>query len=288
MIQFQLAQKSTKPAKIAVLGQSGAGKTLASLLLAKGLTNKGKVLVFDTENGRASLKEGHPLLEGWQFYHYPIAPEKASGKVALEVVQEAVAQSFDCVIIDSCSHLWDHVIETKEKLGGSWTYWAAAKEPYYTFIRKGVISSPIHIILTLRTEIKYEQQVNETSGKKEVVKLGLSPVAEKNLQYEIDFVFNIIDRFHRTLCEKQEGDLFSTTTPFVIEESHGVLISQWLKSGAVDPVLEKKRLFINRIKELISNIEDESKYISIVPDVSLLEDMTIEELTSIGKQLKSL
>ena len=56
---MQLRQSERKQAKIkmALQGSSGSGKSLSSLLLAKGLTNDqlDRVAVIDTENGSADL-----------------------------------------------------------------------------------------------------------------------------------------------------------------------------------------------------------------------------------------
>jgi hypothetical protein len=280
MIKFTQAERTQKPARIGILGQTASGKTISSLLLAKGLTDNGKVVIFDTENGRASLKANNPLLEGWNFDTYTIPPDKASPTLALEVAKEAVAQSYDAIIFDSSSHLWDWTLNEKERLGQAFHYWSKAKAPYYKFIREAVINLPIHTILTLRTEMKYEQE--ESAGKKAVVKLGLTPQGEKNLQYELDFVFNL-DRNHEATIEKTEDGVF-TQDSFIITPEVGQDIKNWLFMGKdYDPEAKTKRTFINRITELYIQKHE----VEALPEEELikLKAMSVADLTAYGLTL---
>jgi hypothetical protein len=281
MIKFTQAERTQKPARIGILGQTASGKTISSLLLAKGLTGAGKVVIFDTENGRASLKANNPLLEDWSFDTYTVEPDKASPTLALDVAKEAVSQGYQAIIFDSTSHLWDWTLNEKERLGQAWRYWAKAKAPYYKFIREAVINLPIHTILTLRTEMKYEQE--ENSGKKEVVKLGLTPQGEKNLQYELDFVFNI-DRNHEAVIEKAEDGVFSSES-FIITPETGQDIKNWLSMGKdYDPEARTKASYINRISELYIQKHE----VETLPDEELakLKSMSVAELTAYGLSFK--
>ena len=277
------ATRTQKPARIAILGQTGAGKTLSSLLLAQGLTNSGKVLVVDTENGRASLKAGNPFLNGWDFDVVELEPDKAHPTEVTTIAAEAVKQGYDAIVYDSSSHLWEWTLNKKEQLGEAWRYWALAKAPYYEWLRKGVITLPIHTILTLRTDMKYEQE--ESGGKKKVVKLGLQPQGEKNLQYEMDFVFSVRREDHRAEVEKTEDGVLPNDDLISLNLDTGLLIRNWLLSGKdYDPNLATKASYVNRIIELYTEVHE----VENLPEEETLRlsTLTLEELRQYGLELK--
>ena len=249
LASIKKATKVSKKLRCLITGQTGSGKTGSSLLLAKGLTNNGKVLVFDTENGRASLKTDMPELEGFSYDVIEVSSQEVSSDDYIKAIELAEQNGYDAVILDSITHEWEYVKELHQKLGGRFTDWGKAKAGHHKFVKK-VISAKVNVILTARSDIKHEQQ--EVNGRKQVVKLGLGTQTNSNFPYEMDFVFDIQDRQHNTVCDKSEGGLF-TEPLFTITPATGALLAQYLSDG-VDPVTETKKKYAARIKELESEL----------------------------------
>lgn len=249
LASIKKATKVSKKLRCLITGLTGAGKSFGSLLLAKGLTNNGKVLVFDTENGRASLKVGMPALEGFEYDVIEVSSQEVSSDDYIKAIELAEQNGYDAIILDSITHEWEYVKELHQKLGGRFTDWGKAKAGHHKFVKK-VISAKVHVILTARSDIKHEQQ--EVNGRKQVVKLGLGTQTNSNFPYEMDFVFDIQDRQHNTVCDKSEGGLF-TEPLFTITPATGALLAQYLADG-VDPVTETKKKYAARIRELESEL----------------------------------
>lgn len=249
LASIKKATKVSKKLRCLITGQTGSGKSTSSLLLAKGLTNNGKVLVLDTENGRASLKVGLPILEGFEYDVIEIASQDVSSDDYIKAIELAEQNGYDAIILDSITHEWEYVKELHQKLGGRFTDWGKAKAGHHKFVKK-VISAKVHVILTARSDIKHEQQ--EINGRKQVVKLGLGTQTNSNFPYEMDFVFDIQDRSQNTVCDKSEGGLF-TEPLFTITPATGALLAQYLADG-VDPDTEIKKNYAARIREIESGL----------------------------------
>ena len=280
------ATKVSKKLRCLITGQTGSGKTGSSLLLAKGLTNNGKVLVFDTENGRASLKTDMPELEGFSYDVIEVSSQEVSSDDYIKAIELAEQNGYDAVILDSITHEWEYVKELHQKLGGRFTDWGKAKAGHHKFVKK-VISAKVHVILTARSDIKHEQQ--EVNGRKQVVKLGLGTQTNSNFPYEMDFVFDIQDRAHNTVCDKSEGGLF-TEPLFTITPATGALLAQYLSDG-VDPEIETKKKYISRINQLESALlgvqaftPEELKTIEEREPETLIS-MVVDDLKALGLSL---
>jgi archaellum biogenesis ATPase FlaH len=279
------ATRKAKKLKALITGQTGAGKSTSALLLAKGLTDNGKVLVYDTENGRASLKADSPLLKGWEFDVAEVTPSEVTSLSCIEAITYAEENGYDAIILDSITHEWESVKANHQKLGGRFTDWGKAKEPHLKFVRK-VISAGVHVILTARSEIKHEQQ--EVNGRKQVVKLGLGTQTNSNFPYEIDFLYDIQDRDHNAISDKYEGGLYDGLLTFIISEQTGRDLAEWLSSG-VDPEEETKKLYISRINQLQVELVDSGIIQeSDLVDPNKLKNMELVDLTALGGKLKSL
>ncbi len=280
------ATKVSKKLRCLITGQTGSGKTGSSLLLAKGLTNNGRVLVFDTENGRASLKVDMPELQGFEYDVIEVSSQDVTSDDYIKAIELAEQNGYDAIILDSATHEWEYVKDLQQRLGGRYTDWGKAKAGHHKFIKK-VISSKIHVIVTARSDIKHEQQ--EINGRKQVVKLGLGTQQNSNFPYEMDFVFDIQDRQHNCVCDKSEGGLF-TEPLFVITPATGALLAQYLSDG-VDPETETKKKYAARIREIESALlasgqltEDEIKNIE-ERDPNHFLSMATDDLKSLGVSL---
>ena len=115
MGSFTRAERRKTFIKLAITGTSGSGKTYSALRLARGLVGeKGRIAFIDTENGSATLYD--TLTE---FDHCVIQPN-TSGKFDFKdfaaKVKEAEQMGYDCVIVDSATHLWQGILADKEEL----------------------------------------------------------------------------------------------------------------------------------------------------------------------------
>ena len=282
-LQIKKAERRAKKLKCLITGASGFGKTMSSLLLAKGLTDNGKILVFDTENGRSGLKCGSTVLGGLEWDVIEVDPTDLTSQDYISAIKLAEDKGYDVIIIDSASQEWVSVKDSHQRLGGKFTDWGKAKKPHHDFVRK-VISCQIHVILTARSDIKHEQQ--EVNGKKQVVKLGLGTQQNSDFPFEMDFVFDIMDRDHNAEADKSEGGLFDDTPTFVITEKTGRQLADFLSQGITQEEIDK-RLFTNRVTQITTELLNLGKLTQEeVEDIlSSLEPMTSIEITKVGKGL---
>lgn len=100
---IEKADRSKSKVCIALAGESGTGKTLSSIRLARGLVGEnGKIGYIDTEQHRASLYAGY--YGGFDVINLepPFSPDRYE-----EAVKTFKDAGYDCVVIDSMSHEWE-------------------------------------------------------------------------------------------------------------------------------------------------------------------------------------
>ncbi|MCL6218597.1 AAA family ATPase [Zunongwangia pacifica] len=228
---MQLRQSERKQAKIkmALQGSSGAGKTLSSLLLAKGLTKEqlSKVAVIDTENGSADL---YAHLGNYNVLPLqpPYTPEKFIQ--AIEVCENA---EMDVIILDSISHVWDELLDFHSKLpGNSFSNWNKVTPRQKAFIDK-ILQCNTHVIATMRTKQDYVLQ--QKDGKYIPEKVGLKAIQRNDVSYEFTIVFDI-DTKHFARASKDRTNLFSGKPEFMINSATGKRILEW----CVSPIKEEE------------------------------------------------
>ena len=121
-MKFTKATRNGSYIKLALTGPSGSGKTYSLLKLARGLVGPvGKIAVIDTENNSARL-----YADLTDFDHCDLSSHKYTEFIS--AVKEAEQAGYDCVIIDSLSHLWQSILEEKSNIdrkgGNCYTNWA--------------------------------------------------------------------------------------------------------------------------------------------------------------------
>lgn len=272
------ATRVQKKVKILLSGPSNAGKTLSSLLIAKGLTQNGKVLIIDTETGRSSLHVGEPSLDGWTWKASYLSPEEADSNTLIEAIKFAENEGYDAVILDSITHEWEAIKQYQQDLGGRFTDWKKPKELHNKFVR-AVLGARIHVIMTMRSKTEYVQDVSD-KGRKTVRKLGMNPQGESNFIYEVDFHL-IINEEHKARVDKTAQGLFTNPEFFFVTEQTGDTLYRFSEEGesAED---RQKRLFIARIRELASS----KKGGVSLPNEEELMTYDLDKLTALGKELK--
>jgi hypothetical protein len=242
-----VASRQQKPLKCLISAPTGGGKTLGALLIAKGITNSGKVLALDTENRRMDLKVGEPLLDGWLWDRVALAPDEVTSHHYIAMIEKAIEEGYEALILDSTTHEWQWILAQWSALGGKWgVQWDKASRPHFDFV-KAIIKAPIHIICTARAKMTTEQQTNDATGKKEVVKLGLSNQQEGNFEYDMDFHFRINGTDNYAVAEKQEAGLFDGA--FKISTETGIRLNSFLSQGET-PAEAKRREQRSRLNEL--------------------------------------
>ena len=69
-VEIRKAERTKAKLRLGLAGPSGAGKTMSSLKLAKGITPAGRILMIDTERGSGDLLCGPFRL---RHHHAPAA-----------------------------------------------------------------------------------------------------------------------------------------------------------------------------------------------------------------------
>jgi hypothetical protein len=223
---MQLRKSARKQAKIkmALQGSAGSGKTMSSLLLAKGLTNNdlSKVAIIDSENGSADL---YAHLGEYNVVRItpPFTPEKY-----IEAIDICLDAKMEVIILDSISQVWDELIDFHSKLpGNSFTNWNKVTPRQKAFINK-ILQADAHIIATMRT--KQDYVLNQKNGKYIPEKVGLKAVQRDGVDYEFTLVFEI-DIKHFAIASKDRTGLFNNSPDFKISEATGRLILDWCQQG---------------------------------------------------------
>jgi KaiC/GvpD/RAD55 family RecA-like ATPase len=236
MSLFKKATRHQVKLKMAVTGPSGSGKTYSALLIAKGLGAK-KIAVLDTENDSVQLYAGAKGLPDFDSLtmQAPFLTDKY-----IQVINAAVKEGYDALIIDSISHQWSGeggVLDRKEKeqaakpTANSYTLWAKYTPEHERF-KQAIVQAPLHLIVTMRSKQDYVLTQNE-KGKQTPQKVGLAPVQREQLEYEFTTVFDL-SMEHTATASKDRTGLFDGQffTPSV---ETGEKLLQWLNQGSAVP-----------------------------------------------------
>jgi len=180
-LEFKRATVDTAFLKVLFYGGPGSGKTYTALLCASKL---GKVALVDTERGSDFYAKD---------FEFDIFHTRSIWDV-VDLLEKAVEQKYDCLIIDQITHLWEGAQEeylagerekmskawlTMEKSGNlPWTSWRHIKKPYKKLLSL-LLSAPIHVFMIGRATTEYEQMPDGSPKK-----VGERVDAEKGTPYE--------------------------------------------------------------------------------------------------------
>lgn len=209
---FKKAVRQGKKLRMALIGPSGSGKTYTALAIATGVAEGGPIAVVDTENGSASLYSDVFSFDVAEM-HPPFHPKKY-----ITAIEEAAAAGYAVIILDSLSHAWsgtggllDIVDETAKKSQSKNTF-TAWKEgtPIQNDLVNAIVSSPIHVIATMRSKTEYVLEPG-SSGKMQPVKKGVAAIQKDGMEYEMDVVIQMtLDNegiVEKTRCSALTGAL---------------------------------------------------------------------------------
>jgi hypothetical protein len=202
---------------------------------------KGRAGFLDAENGRGNMYADDPLImkalpDGYEYDELtaPFTPDRY-----VEKMKDAEKAGITVLITDSASHEWEGIggcteIAEKNKLGNM-DNWGLAKRLHKRFIYHS-LSSPLQQIFCLRAREKVKI-VN-----KQVIPLGLMPIAEKSFSFEMTLRWMIEEGTHHASFLKGPSGL-SGATGRMLTMADGDAIRQWIEGGtALNPneLLQKR------------------------------------------------
>jgi hypothetical protein len=250
---FKKAERKQSKLRLAICGCSGSGKSYSALQIAKGLCSNdsnNKIAVIDTESGSSELYS-HLANFDVAILTPPFTPQRY-----IDLIHAAEKAGYSTLIIDSLSHAWQGaggILEMHDKATtgrtNSFAAWGVVT-PHHNALVEAILSSPLHIIATMRTKTAYE--VVSENGRTKVNKLGLAPVQRDNMEYEFTVVFDLIAGSHTANVSKDRTGLFANQPQqFQPSENTGKKLLQWLESG-VDQNEESTKLLTNLQSQICS------------------------------------
>jgi len=187
----------------------------------------GRIAMIDTERGSGELYNHLGAYDVCSI-HPPFEPRKY-----IECIHAAEDLEYDTIIIDSLTHAWagqggllDIQGHIADKSGNSWSAWRQVT-PKHNELVDAMLQSKCHIIATMRSKMEYTQV--EENGKKQVKKLGMSPIQRDGMEYEFT-VFMDLDHHHTVTATKDRTSLFDGLY-FVPSINTGKVLLDWLEQG---------------------------------------------------------
>ncbi len=248
-LAFTKATRRSVPLLISISSVSGGGKTYSALLLAAGLAGpSGRVGFIDTENGRGSMYADSPGIMKALPRGYEIAqldPDFTPARY-IEAIQAAENAGINVLVIDSVSHEWEGIggcVEMAEnnKLKGM-PNWSLAKREHKKFMNYCLTTS-MHLIFCIRAREKVKLvDVIKDNGKKstEVVPIGLQPIAEKNMVFEMTVSLMLDELTHHARPVKVPEPLVKLFPGGkLITKADGEQVLAWNQTGATFDSIER-------------------------------------------------
>jgi hypothetical protein len=262
---FKKAVKAKSKLRLGIFGAAGSGKTMSALRIAKGLAGKnGKIALIDTEAGSAAKYS-----DRYEFYIAVL--DNANIDNIIELLESA-ALEYHVIIIDSITHAWQELIAEVEKLArakysnNTFSAWSEGTPKQKRMI-KAFLSSPAHIILTMRSKTEYDLQ-KDNNGKSRPVRVGLAPETGKGMEYEVDMLLQISTEHAAEVLKDRTGK-FQDQIIEKPDEKFGEQLAAWLNEGAdvrtesADVALEQaKKTDAEEKRALMALPDDVKKFFS--------------------------
>lgn len=239
MSNYSLRPAITSEAKplVGLYSESGCGKTMSALLLAKGFCpDMSKVAMIETEAGRGEVYADDPVVGGYLVR--PIrdnfAPiEYGNALTDLEKAQVQVA------IIDSASHEWEGAggvlgWAAKNQEGGKKgpLVWQAPKMSHQRDFVLRLLQTPIPLVIVCM-RAKYPMKEEVKNGKKDWVRSeSLEPKQADDILFEM-MVHGWIDKDHNFHGTKYTTNAFRSILidGQKITVESGQKLSEWAKGN---------------------------------------------------------
>jgi hypothetical protein len=227
------AERKKSKLRLALVGPTGSGKSFSALQLAFGLGTK--IGMIDTEHGSGDL---YADLGDYDVITLEPPYTVAKYRDAIRAFEEA---GYDTIIVDSLSHAWSGeggLLDKQGQLENSGRYknsFATWREitPEHNKLVEQMLSSPAHIIATMRTKTEYVVEKDDR-GKNSVRKIGLSPVQRDGVEYEFTLVMDVSEN-HFARASKDRTSLFDGWSDRIGPQT-GQMLREWLDSGTDVPM----------------------------------------------------
>lgn len=243
-MQIKRAVRHAVPMIMGIAGVSGSGKTFSALLLAAGLAGKdGKIGFLDTEQGRGSIYSDDPgimaaMPQGYGIIELspPFHPKRY-----MEAIDAFENNGYTVCVIDSGSHAWEGeggCTDIAEENKGRWNQ---AKLWNKRFVNR-LLSSRMHIIVCLRAREKSKIIPATATTKEQIISLGILPVCEKSLPFELMLSFRVDEETHLATPIKCPAPLMPLfPKPLLLTKESGERILAWNQTGAASDSHEPLR-----------------------------------------------
>lgn len=298
---------------IVLYSESGCGKTYSSMLLARGLAGPdGKIVVADSESGRASLY-ADVLPGGFETFDLcsPFSPARY-----VEAIDTIEASGATVGIVDSGSHEWegmggvlDMAGEIEQKSGKAGLHcWKTPKFEHAKFVQR-LLRAKIPLIICLRAKYKSRQTKNE-AGKTVIVKdEATSPIQAEDFIFEATCHAEILQNHSIILTKCSHPslrDCFPKDKTEPIDTRHGAAIAAWCQAAALpvgataagkapqsptDPLKAAKAALWEQCKSFRGAAKswdvavEKLREWKILPAGKGVNDLTLEEFTELGDKL---
>lgn len=243
MSRLQNAKPAIRPslkARLMLSGPAGSGKTWSGLEIATVLGSN--ILVIDTEKESALT-----YADNFTFTHLPWRAPFEPRELAAVLVE--AAETHDVILVDSFSHFWTGSGGTLDIADGRFGGWKTAR-PAQTDVVDGILSTPAHVIICVRSKMEYAQEeVSEGGRKKQTVKkLGMAPQQDATLEYELNLAAEI-DIDHRINVSKSRSAAVPVGRAYTAGHAADLArdYAAWLASGEpfadleVQAAIDKRR-----------------------------------------------
>ena len=259
--EIKKAKREKIKVKVALMAPSGGGKTYGSLRLATGMAHeieketgkKPKILMGNTEQ-----KRGYYYANEFDYDIVDIEPPHNPEKY-VELIDFAVEQGYDILIIDSSSHEWEGkggCLDLQAQAGGTYQSWSKVTPRHQKFI-DAIAESPIHIIATMRGKDQYETTKDEKTGKMSVQKLGVGAKQRDGFEYEFTCTFTVDQKTHMAEPQKDNTHIFENDNATLLTETHGQKIIKWANTSDIEPTRPKFTATTASAEDDISAIKKE-------------------------------
>jgi len=282
---FKKAEKSKSKLRLAITSPSGGGKTYTALSIATGIG--GKIAVIDTEHGSASLYA--------DIFDFDVVEVSNPFLIKdfIKSVQEAEKAGYNVLIVDSSTHYWKTLLEHVEMLtatkynGNSYRAWSEGTPVYDRWIQS-MLSSKLHIIVTIRSKTEYAMDKNE-KGKTIIAKVGMGSEQRKGIEYEFTMVMDGTVDHYFTVSKDRTGKFQDK----IIEKpgvDFGAALIEWLNTGADKKEKNKedqeKTEMLDSLRELFKLKNLKKGDIPRYTDKNI-NDMTITELKKLYETIET-
>jgi len=261
MAKIVKAKRQKIKVPILVMGASGSGKTLGSLLVAKGMMERmypdasdaeqwDKVGVIDTEHKRTNLYVDTEH-DGVRIGEFPKVDLTAPFDSSNYLDAFASLKKYGCqvIVVDGISNAWSGeggvLQQVDNSNNGGIGGWKDVAPEQRNFL-KLLTDQDVHVIATVRSKQGVEVTTDDT-GKVQVEKVGLKIEQKDSLEYEFAIAFQVYEN-HVAQPTKDNSSIF--THPEVLSREVGQKIYDWAEKG-VDVIGEDKK----RAKNALSAIQ---------------------------------